>query len=255
MYNPIERATVVAQHFDNLDHRDRAPVSPINHPGFDDDARNRSCDVFDAQGRDDHSQPHASCGHGANASCDDRGAGTAPVGDHQMAVLVGGEAGAAGYNTATTGFIDNTVQKSAGVTVAIGEADFTAVGQSAGHGNAAAQASTFVNVTGADFLFEIKINESGHLHGMAWAESEVEYVAVDIPNWQPPGGHTITEMLTLNVHDVASPQDHSALSGNTAQVLAMAQAYGLNTDTWTLTQAQTVEHHSSFVSASALTVA
>jgi hypothetical protein len=113
-----------------------------------------------------------------------------------------------------------------------------------------------VDVTGADFLFEVEINVSGHGAGGAWSETEIEYVAIDIPNWRPPGGHTITDAVMLNFNHAGPPaNDMGALSGNVATMLASADASGPNTSASTLTQAYTVEHHQSVVSGLAFSVA
>ena len=179
-----------------------------------------------------------------------------PAADQPMAVVVGGEANATGYNTTASGVIDNVVEKLPGATIAEGEVTFDAVGQSAGHGGATAHTDAFVDVTGADFLFEVEIHAAGHGLGGAWSETEIEYVAIDIPNWRPPGGHTITDVVMLNLNHAGPPaNDMGALSGNVATVLANADAFGQNTSTSTLTQAHTVEHHQSFVSGMAFSVA
>lgn len=172
-----------------------------------------------------------------------------------LSTTIGGEAFAAGNMTSATGVVTNNIEHIGGYTVAFGEAIFTATGASFGDNGAAAAADTFVDVTGADFVLEININEHGASGAFAWAESVTKYIAVDIPNW-PLGAAPIVELWNLqdNHHDlmVGTEERHSqgnyGLFGNFADVLASADSQGATGSVFTLSQALAVENHFSLVS-------
>ena len=78
--------------------------------------------------------------------------------------------------------------------IAMGEAIFQASAQSASPGGAAAAADTFLDVSGADFIFEREVGGSKHgLHDAA-ACSELDYFAIDIHGWSPPHGPIVIEL-------------------------------------------------------------
>jgi hypothetical protein len=93
-----------------------------------------------------------------------------------------------GANAVAVGDVTNTVENLGGITVATGEAVFAAEGTNP-------LANTGVKVAGEDFLYEVTINEHGGSGSTAWAESVTEYVAIDIPGWNPPGGPIVVDRV------------------------------------------------------------
>lgn len=191
-----------------------------------------------------------------------------PPAQSGIAALLGGDAIAVGDSTSATGVVTNTVEHIGNATVAFGEAAFTAVGSSSGHG-AQAATDTFLQVTGADLVFEVTFNIHGGNGATAFSESVTEYVAIDLPNWTPGGGTHVAHMGGLGAirHALGlvgfghlpmiNPLDGlgGLPGGNFAHDVATAQAFGPNTLAETSTLALTVQHQLSAVSASALVAA
>jgi hypothetical protein len=179
-----------------------------------------------------------------------------------LSATIGGEAFAAGNTTSSTGVVTNNIEHLGGYTIAFGEAIFTATGLSFGHDGASAAADTFVDVTGADFVLEININEHGGGGAFAWAESVTEYIAVDIPDW-PLGAAPIVELLNSQDrhhgftvgNEEHHPQGNHGDFGNFADVLTLANSQGANGSVFTLSQTLAIENHFSLVSGLATVVA
>jgi hypothetical protein len=93
-----------------------------------------------------------------------------------------------GANAVAVGDVTNTVENLGGITVATGEAVFAAEGTNP-------LANTAVKVAGEDILYEVTVNEHGGSGSTAWAESVTEYVAIDIPGWNPRGGPIVVDRV------------------------------------------------------------
>jgi hypothetical protein len=164
-----------------------------------------------------------------------------------MAILVGGEALALGNDTITTGALTNTIkQHNNGVTIAKGDALFKAYGSSETPGDAFAFADTYLDIAGADFIFGIQMNTYTGNEYDAYAQSALKYIAIDIPNWTPPGG-PITNLFTLTQIGGKLPY-HAPGDGNLATVYANALVAAPNSDTATQTSALTVADQLSYIS-------
>jgi hypothetical protein len=112
---------------------------------------------------------------------------------------------------------------------------------------ALAAASTFLDVSGTDFIFEHEIDQSRHGPYNAWARSELDYLSIDIHGWSPPHG-----TIVIDVHHPfgqGQPIGQDPFYGNFAQVFALAEAHGADTLSATFSNALTVENHFSFVNA------
>jgi hypothetical protein len=175
-----------------------------------------------------------------------------------LTAALGGEALAAGTSTCALGTISNNIADMGNYTIAFGDAIFSAAAHSSDHGGTMAAADTFLSVSGADFLFEFTSDKTGGGGKNAWATSETQYLAIDIHNWNPPEGPVVFDShkplgIGSDWHEPNAPHSPHILSndlpiGNVANVLAMADAQGLNTLASTLTQALTIENHFSLVS-------
>jgi hypothetical protein len=182
-----------------------------------------------------------------------------PAHPSALFAVVGGDAMAFGDRTDAIGMVTNHVENRGAYTIATGEAIFSAAGYSSNPGGAAATANTFVDVTGADFLFEVNFHAAGRGADFAWAASETEYVAVDLPNWSPPGGTVVVNLMMreLAPHALGLDEGHGGITippGNLAHVLATADAQGADGLAATLTHALTVENHFSAVSGLAMVI-
>jgi hypothetical protein len=164
--------------------------------------------------------------------------------------MIGGSAMAVGQASAVTGFVENFAEDKGSYSIAMGEAIFQASAHSSAAGGAAAAASTFLDVSGADFIFEREIDQSKQGHNDASARSELDYFAIDIHGWSPPQGPIVVELDHSSGHH--QPFGHEPSYGNFAEVLAMAEAHGANSLSATLTTAFTVENQFSFVHAMAM---
>jgi hypothetical protein len=172
--------------------------------------------------------------------------------DHQssndLLSVIGGSAGAAGDASVVTGFVENFAEDSGDYSIAMGTAIFEASAHTSKPGDALAAANTFLDVSGADFIFEHEIDQSGHGPHDAWARSELDYLAIDIHGWSPPHG-TIVIDVDHPSFGQGQPIGQEPFYGNFAQVLALAEAYGADASSATFTNALAIENHFSFVNA------
>lgn len=187
-------------------------------------------------------------------------AASAPPAHGGIAAAVGGDAAATGTNTLAVGEVTNKVENLGGATIASGEAVFAAEGTGSG---AKASAYSGVSVTGADYVFEITVNEHGGSGSTAWAESMTKYVAIDIPGWNPPGGEKVFDtVVNLPYMPGPPPPGQSLLpsgssglpSGNVADDTVTADVLGHNTLV-DISQHALATHNFSAVSAWALVAA
>ena len=206
-----------------------------------------------------------------------------------LIAVVGGDAIAAGQHTLTSGLVHNFAEDRGGYSIAMGEAVFEASAQSPAQGGAAAAATTFLDVSGADFVIEMHSDHKDADRNHAWASSELDYVAIvidggsppagpvvidppqpgnhlqpcwheplsahvpiDVNGWSPRGGPVVIEFPQSGDHLLS--HTHEPPHGNNADVLAMAEAHGAGSLSATLTNALTIENHFSFVNASAMVV-
>lgn len=174
----------------------------------------------------------------------------APDPQEGLAVAIGGSATAAGEASGVTGFVENFAEDRGDYSIAIGEAIFQASAHSCTPGGALATANTFLDVSGADFIFEHEVGQSTQGRYDAWARSELDYLSIDIHGWSPPQGPIVIEVHQPFGHH--EPPGLELPQGNFAQVLAMSEVHGANTLSATLTNALTVENHFSFVTALAM---
>jgi hypothetical protein len=171
-----------------------------------------------------------------------------------LAVLIGGFAAASGELTLATGAVQSTAQERAGVSIAWGAAVFEAYGYGQQPTEAFAAADTWLQVTGADLLLRWDLENSGSDPGadQAWAHSEIDYMAIDIPAWSPAQPLVIELAQAFALQPLAAdlgPSSDGSL--NYAAVAAAVQADGTNALALTSTQAFT-DKSVSFVHAMAL---
>jgi hypothetical protein len=158
--------------------------------------------------------------------------------------LLGGSAVAAGQDTLTTGLVQNVAEDRITYSIATGDAIFKASAHSPEPGGAVAAADTFLVVSHADFIIENERSYGGHGPNDAWVISELDYVAIDIKGWSPPGGTVV-----IDFSQWLESRGHDLPHGNYADVMAMAEAHGAGSLSATLTDALTFENHFSFVNA------
>ena len=220
---------------DHDDDDDRGPLAGWGHDVH------RGMDMFDHRhgwqepdGRHDHH-------HGPQS---------APAPADGLVAVIGGSAIAAGESSAVTGFIQNYAEHEDGYSIAMGEAIFEAAARSSEPGGALAAASTFLDVSGADFIFEREIEHATQQFHDAAARAELEYIAIDIEGWAPRHGPIVIDApQSFDQHHLPRPH---ALPGNFAQIFAVAEAHGADTLTATLTNAFNVENHFSLVNGMAM---
>jgi|SRR5882757_543161 hypothetical protein len=169
----------------------------------------------------------------------------APDPQDGLVAVVGGSAMATGEATAVTGFVENFAQDMGRYSIAMGEAIFQASAYSSEPGGALAAVGTFLDVSGADFIFERETDQAKQGLHDASARAELDYFSIDIHGWSPPHGPIVIDLDQSFGHH--QPFGHDPSSGNFAQVIAMAEAHGANTLSATLTSALTVENQFSFV--------
>jgi hypothetical protein len=169
----------------------------------------------------------------------------APDPQDGLVAVVGGSAMATGEATAVTGFVENFAENMGRYSIATGEAVFQASAYSSEPGGAGAAASTFLDVSGADFIFERETDQAKQGLRDASARAELDYFSIDIHGWSPPHGPIVIELDQSFGHH--QPFGHDPSYGNFAQVIAMAEAHDANTLSATLTSALTVENQFSFV--------
>ena len=170
--------------------------------------------------------------------------GALGVSHEGLVALLGGSAVAAGQDTLTTGLVQNFAEDRITYSIARGDATFEASAHSTEPGGAVAAADAFLVVSHADFIIENERSYGGHGPNDAWAISELDYVAIDIKGWSPPGGTVV-----LDLSQWLQPYGHESPHGNYADVMAMAEAHGAGSLSATLTNALTFENHFSFVNA------
>lgn len=193
------------------------------------------------------------CGSQANpAAWHQPGAGNSDAGAPAMSVLASGAAVALGVNTTATGEITNQLVQRPGVTVGYGEVLFTATASSPVGGPLAAITGANVDANGADYVFEFVNHSDGHTANSAWSQSDLQFVAIDIANWRPPGGQTVVTVIDTGAFNHWRPG--SVLSGNVASLTADALTLGPDTSTSTLAQTMTVQHFMSVASGYAFTI-
>ncbi|TAI67706.1 hypothetical protein [Bradyrhizobium sp. Leo170] len=164
-----------------------------------------------------------------------------------LLAVIGGGAMAAGEASDVTGFVDNFAEDRGDYSIAMGKAIFEASAYGSNPGGALAAADTYLDVSGADFVFEHEIGQSERGPYDAWARSELDYFSIDIHGWSPPHGTIVIDVDQPFGHGQPIGQD--PFYGNFAQVLALAEAHGADTLSATFTNALTIENHFSFVNA------
>lgn len=204
-------------------------------------AAHRAIDPFDPR----HGWEEQGDGHQRHHSSAD-----APDLQDGLIAVIGGSTAAAGEFSAVTGLVENSAEDRGHISIARGEAIFEASAHSSDLGGAFAAASTFLDVSGADFVIEHEIGQSKQGPYDAWARAELDYLSIDIHGWSPPQGPVVIDVQQPFAHHLPLGQDPS--QGNFAQVLAMAEAHGADAVAATLTNALTVENHFSFVNAMGL---
>lgn len=199
----------------------------------------RGMDLFDHRhGSDErHDGHHQHHHHQSPAS--------APDPQDGLVAVIGGSAIAAGDASAVTGFVENVAMDKGAISIAMGEAIFQASAHSSEPGGALAAASTFLDVSGADFIFEREIEHATQGFHNAAARAELDYIAIDIDGWVPRQGPIVID--TLQPFDQHQPLGPDPLHGNFAQMFAIAEAHGADSLATTLTHALTVENHFSLV--------
>ena len=170
--------------------------------------------------------------------------GALGVSHEGLVALLGGSAVAAGQDTLTTGLVQNVAEDRITYSIATGDAIFKASAHSPEPGGAVAAADTFLVVSHADFIIENERSYGGHGPNDAWVISELDYVAIDIKGWSPPGGTVV-----IDLSQWLESRGHDLPHGNYADVMAMAEAHGAGSLSATLTDALTFENHFSFVNA------
>jgi hypothetical protein len=217
-------------------HHDSAPSIATSEP-----LGHRSVDLFD------HHHGWEECGGGHQPH---QGAANSAAPQDGLIAVIGGSAAAAGDASAVSGFVENLAEDKEGYSIAMGEALFQAAAHSARPGDTVAAASTFLDVSGADFIIEHETGQLKQRPNDAWAFSEFDYFAIDIDGWSPRHGPIVIELDQSFGHH--QPIAHELSYGNFAQVLALAEVHGTNTLSDTLANALTVENHFSFVNAIAM---
>ena len=175
---------------------------------------------------------------------------SAPAPADGLIAVIGGSAIAAGESSAVIGFIQNFAEQKDGYSIAMGEAIFEAAAHSSEPCGALAGASTFLDVWGADFIFEREIEYATQGFHDAAARAELDYLAIDIEGWAPRHGPIVIEApQSFDQYQLPRPD---ALPGNFAQIFAGAEAHGADTLAATLTHAFNVENHFSLVNGMAM---
>jgi hypothetical protein len=164
-----------------------------------------------------------------------------------LLAVIGGSAMAAGEASDVTGFVDNFAEDRGDYSIAMGKAIFESSAHASTPGSALAAADTFLDVSGADFIFEHEIGQSERGPYDAWARSELDYFSIDVHGWTPPHGTIVIDVDHPFGHGLPIGQD--PFYGNLAQVFALAEAHGADTLSATFTNALSIENHFSFVNA------
>jgi hypothetical protein len=109
-----------------------------------------------------------------------------------LLAVIGGSAMAAGENSDVTGFVDNFAEDRGDYSIAMGKAIFEASAYGTDPGDALAAADTFIDVSGADFIFEHEIGQSERGPYDAWARSELDYFSIDMDGRRRTGRSSST---------------------------------------------------------------
>jgi hypothetical protein len=172
-------------------------------------------------------------------------------GADELIALLGGAAMAAGDVSASTGLVEMVAWDKGFYSIAMGEAVFEASAWSAEPCGAVAVANVFLEIAGADFIFQREIKLSASDSNQAWAYSEIDYFAIDFDAWSPRHGPIVVELdafLELEPYRVETP-----LVGFAGALAAAAsEAYGAQTLAATFTEALAVENQFSLVQAMGL---
>ena len=118
----------------------------------------------------------------------------APDPQDGLVAVIGGSAIAAGEGTAVSGLVENFAENMGRYSIAMGEAVFQASAYSSEPGGAGAAASTFLDVSGADFIFERESDQAKQGLHDASARAELDYFSIDIHGWSPPHGPIVIEL-------------------------------------------------------------
>lgn len=165
-----------------------------------------------------------------------------------LIAMLGGAAMAAGDASSAIGLLEMVTWDTGFYSIATGQAVFEAFAWSAAPGGAAAVADVFLEIAGADFIFQREIEASAFGPNEAWAYSAVDYVAIDFHSWSPRHGPIVIAHGTSL--EVDADRLGMLLSGFTgAAVAAAAESYGAETLSATFTDALAVENQFSFVQA------
>jgi hypothetical protein len=173
--------------------------------------------------------------------------GALGVSHEGLVALLGGSAVAVGEDTLTSGLIQNFAEDRITYSIAGGDAIFKASAHSPEPNGAVAAADTFLVVQHADFIIENERSYGGHGPHDAWSISELDYIAIDIKGWSPPGGTVVVDLSQW-----LQSWGHDLPHGNYADVMATAEAHSSGSLSATLTNALTFENHFSFVNAMGL---
>jgi hypothetical protein len=235
---------------EGADHRADGPVEHdrMEHARTGHDKAGDHCDVHRIGGLPHHDDPDSS----SSASNDHPGAHrSTDVGG--LTVLVGGFAAASGDLTFATGAVQSTAQDRAGVLISWGDAVFDAYGYGQDPTNTFAASDTWLQVTGADLVLRRNFETSGSDPGadQAWAHSELDYMAIDIPGWSAARPTVIELERAFALQSPAADLGPFSGSLNFAAVAAAVQAE--STETLALTSIQSfTDSQFSFVHAMAL---
>jgi hypothetical protein len=115
------------------------------------------------------------------------------VSNEGLVALFGGSAVAAGQNNLTTGLVQSFAEEWITYSIARGDAIFEPSTHSPESSGAVAAADTLLVVSHADFIIENERSYGGHGPNDAWAISELDYSAIDIKGWSPPGGTVVID--------------------------------------------------------------
>jgi hypothetical protein len=183
--------------------------------------------------------------------------------DHTpMTVMVGGEGNAVGDDTLVDADIVSRLIDYGKFSIAYGSAVVHSAAESAGD-LAFAGADTFVDVSGADFVFSFtekrSVTGSTHDSQFAMETSKVAFVAIDFDDFDLPGGQlTVSadeaQSIDLGCFRWCLAMFHDQLDGNVAQLNVDAAAYGTSTLVDVESSVLTVEDQLSSVSAMAISV-
>ena len=157
----------------------------------------------------------------------------ATPGQPVLAVLLSGDAIAAGDNTSATGLATNTATQLGNTAIAFGQAMFTAAASSSNN-DAQASADSLLGVTGASFLFEATANGETGTGATSEAMSTTVFVAIHSPS--VPG------LLGVGQGSVTVPLDgHVNLpDGNFASNAATGEILGPSNSTFAVFSADSV---------------